>query len=131
MSKFKIGDRVRYIETNYYSHFYDKCGTVTNIDHEGVWVNFDGKELNDTEYFYDHRFELLTNNKTNNMSILSKIKQITRSEPEKTFVEVGFLNDNEEITEDGRAVLEQILWEQNKDKLKELADKLVEADKED
>lgn len=65
-------------------------------------------------------------NYTNTMSnVTTFIKKITRTEPEKTFVSVGFLNENEEITADGRSALEYILWNENKEALKGLADEIV------
>ena len=126
MSKFKVGDRVKAIRPCDMEPGYVGCyGTVLTISSESdrlpVQVRFEQCEDSDPPVWWceSESLELVTSNKTN-MSILSKIKQITRSEPEKTFVEVGFLNDNEEITADGRAILEQILWDANRDKLKEL-----------
>ncbi len=74
---------------------------------------------------------LIKNYKGNNLmsTITSLIKKIARQEPEKTFVEVGFMDENENITEDGKEALIQVLWNDNKTKLKELADKLNEATK--
>lgn len=64
-------------------------------------------------------------NKINVMgTVKTLIKKITRVEPEKTFVKVGFLDENDEITTDGRSALEYILWNANKDALKALADKI-------
>jgi hypothetical protein len=72
----------------------------------------------------------LLNNTTKIMNtIQTLIKKLSRTEPEKTFVDVGFLNENEEITDDGKEALITILWNKNKAELKELADKLNEATK--
>lgn len=61
-------------------------------------------------------------NKNNMSTVKSLIKKITRTEPEKTFVKVGFLDENDEITADGRAALEYVLWNANKEELKKIAD---------
>lgn len=64
-------------------------------------------------------------------NIVSLIKSITRTEPEKTFIKVGFIDEQENITEKGKEALNYILWQQNKEKLKELADKINVEFKED
>lgn len=73
-------------------------------------------------------YKLLTN-KTNYMNTFKNtIKNLMRTEPEKTFVEVGFLDQEENITSKGREALEFILWEKHKDELKKLADQIVSKD---
>lgn len=57
-------------------------------------------------------------------NVTSLIKSMLRSEPEKTFVEVGFMDENEQVTEDGKEALNHLLWEEKRDALKELADKI-------
>lgn len=37
MSKFSIGDRVRYVDVNLLSY----VGTVTKVEGEGIWVRWD------------------------------------------------------------------------------------------
>lgn len=61
-------------------------------------------------------------------NVKSIIRKITRTEPEKTFVKIGFMDENEEITQDGRSALEYLLWEANKDGLKKLADSISTED---
>lgn len=53
------------------------------------------------------------------------IKNITRTEPNKTFVKAGFLDENENITHDGFEALYHILWNQNEEKLKALAEEVI------
>lgn len=60
-------------------------------------------------------------------SIKDQIKNIERTEPEKTFVEIGFMDDNGNITQDGREALELIQWKNSQNQLKEMADKLIAA----
>jgi hypothetical protein len=82
------------------------------------------------EYIRENYKLLKTDKKTKIMNtIQTLIKKLSRTEPEKTFVDVGFLNENEEITDDGKEALITILWNKNKAELKELADKLNEATK--
>ena len=64
------------------------------------------------------------------MSFTTKLKALFRVEPEKSFVKAGFLDENEELTVEGRQALTYIIWEANKVTLKELADKVIAADKE-
>jgi len=73
----------------------------------------------------------LNNNKNFMNNITSLIKKITRREPEKTFVEVGFIDEQDNITEDGKEALQYILWNEKKDELKKLADKLNQKNGED
>ena len=69
---------------------------------------------------------IIKNNQTNYMKTLKNtIKNLMRKEPEKTFIEVGFLDQDENITEKGREALEIILFEKYETELKALADKLV------
>ena len=60
----------------------------------------------------------------NNVTAL--IKKLARTEPEKTFIEVGFLDESENITEDGKSALIHLLWQDKKVELKKLADELKE-----
>lgn len=75
----------------------------------------------------DYKGTLNIINITNKMTKLTTIiKALTRKEPEKTFVSVGFMDEQENITNEGREALEYILWNANKDSLMELAKKLEE-----
>jgi len=64
-----------------------------------------------------------------NTSFMSTLKQtlkrLTRKEPAKTFIKVGFMDENEDITTKGREALEFILWEKYTEELKALADKIT------
>jgi len=71
--------------------------------------------------------KLNNNNKPLMSSIKDQIKNIERTEPEKTFVEIGFMDDNGDITQDGREALELIQWKNSQNQLKEMADKLIAA----
>jgi len=73
---------------------------------------------------------LKTNHKLNNncMNLQNKIKKITRKEPEKSFVKCGFLDECENITEDGKDALLYILWNEKKEELKKLAYEILEEE---
>lgn len=75
--------------------------------------------------------ETISKKKNIMSSISNLIKKLSRGEPEKTFVEVGFLSDCEEITQDGKDALINILWDKNKTELKELADKIKKVQEEE
>jgi hypothetical protein len=56
---------------------------------------------------------------------MSKVRELFRKEPEKTFIKSGFMDDSENITDDGKEVLMSILWKEKEKELKEIADKIV------
>lgn len=71
----------------------------------------------------------LEDNKKNIMNtIKNTLKDLMRTEPEKTFIKAGFIDSEENITTKGREALEYILWNNNKDEIKKLADKIIEKD---
>ena len=61
-------------------------------------------------------------------TVMNKIKELLRKEPEATFVKAGFMDENENLTEGGKEALQYVLWEANKAALKDLADKVVAED---
>jgi hypothetical protein len=63
------------------------------------------------------------------MSLQSTIKKAFRQEPEKTFVKVGFMDENENITEEGKEALLFLLWKEKKDEIKKLADTIQAQEK--
>jgi len=74
------------------------------------------------------KFNLFLTNKI--MLTTSKlIKKLTRKEPEKTFVKAGFMDEDEQITQDGKEALEYILWKANVEELKKLATQVLEDKK--
>lgn len=66
------------------------------------------------------------------MSLISQFKNITRKEPEKTFVKAGVMNESLELTAEGQALFLTYLLEKHQDAFKaDVVDAIVaEMDKE-
>ena len=63
-------------------------------------------------------------------TLVSKFKLALTSEPEKTFIEVGIMDNNKDLTTDGMLLFLAYLFEKNKTEFKtEVADKLKEDKK--
>jgi hypothetical protein len=132
---FKVGDIVRCVHT----HPNAKNGTeLLKLDEEYTvlllncavdaynFITVGGHGVS-VEGVYDHWFEKVNNKLNNNTmgNFITTFKKITRTEPEKTFVKAGFMDEQENLTEDGVNALQYILWEENEEKLKELATKII------
>lgn len=123
---FKIGDKVELI-THGQNHLKGEQYVIEEIWNSGFnfWYR---QEAGVPDGELEESLKLISSSDSCGTTIMSTIsnliKKITRGEPEKTFVEVGFLSDCEEITSDGKDALINILWDKNKTELKELADKI-------
>jgi len=63
-------------------------------------------------------------------NLTKKFRLLTKSEPEKTFIEQGVMDDNENLTTEGRALFEAFLITKFGPEFKtEVVDKLVEEKK--
>jgi hypothetical protein len=149
ITKIKEGDLVRIVKY----HSINGIDGVFESNHSEIGDIVKVTEINDTWQFpvycsdgirrlyedvrllYEDELEKLkvaTNNyklNSNNMSLQSTIKKAFRQEPEKTFVKVGFMDDNENITETGKEALLFLLWKEKKDDIKKLADTIQEQEK--
>lgn len=67
---------------------------------------------------------------TNNMaSLIDQAKLAFKSEPEKSFIKIGVMDSNENLTPDGKELLLQYLLEMNKDDFKTtIVDPILAAD---
>ena len=58
--------------------------------------------------------------------LINTFKSITRSEPNKTFVKAGVLTEDLTLTDDGRELFIQYMFDQHADKFKtDVVDKIV------
>lgn len=89
-----------------------------NQDGEQNWIL-----SNDT-----YAFTLINKKITTIKKMTNTIKNLFRTEPSKTFIKAGFMDDKEEITSKGKEALEYILWTANADALKKIADDLIAED---
>jgi hypothetical protein len=97
-----------------------------NID--GCWqFNCGGKCVEKAKLHLEN-YNLVVNKENIMNTIKNTLKDLMRTEPEKTFIKAGFLDSEENITIKGREALEYILWNNNKDEIKKLADKIIEKD---
>ncbi len=114
---FKLGDEVRTSNgsewrcTTIYSGerqnwVMTKKGNTTTWPVGNYWT---GKMQNEAGY------TIIKNNNKTIMSIKSVWKNITRKEPERSFVKAGITNDNDELTTDGKDLFIGWLLEKNKD----------------
>lgn len=130
--KFKIGDKVRIIDddNNHSNPLIGEETTIIKIDESKKKYPYSlaicGNNFGTR--FGGHELELITNNK-NNMNILEQIKLARKSEPEKTLVKAGLMNMDESLTEEGKQVLQDILIQEYKTKMKTIADIII-AEKE-
>lgn len=139
MSKFNIGDIV-------VGNHPDKYG-VTKLGWEGMVVSISessgtielinqpghntGTYTVKPEYF-DLKGSTIksTNIKSIMTNLTKKFRLLTKSEPEKTFIEKGVMDDQENLTAEGRALFEAFLIKKLGAEFKtEVVDKLVDEDK--
>lgn len=139
----KLNDVVKYKGKEWFVYALDLCPGIScfrlmpmGMGDIGCWSKTINLRSNDIESLEDDKFEIFlspytynakTNKLNNNImgNFINTFKRITRTEPEKTFVKAGFMDEQENLTEDGVSALQYILWEENKEKLKELANKII------
>lgn len=109
--KYSIGDRVRVINLGVSGgdHLYigQECSiTAVNVD------KYSAKFDNGVHYgLRDSEVELVTKSNNKSMSSIKSIyKALRRGEPEATFVKVGIMNDNEELTTEGKEMFTDFLF---------------------
>ncbi len=151
MSKFKVGDRVKFIEDSRgqdytYGNYGLKKDEVYKLDYTRSWVivTTTGNDVYFAESSLEYNLELVEeikpitinsficgvaenykNNKTK-MTLINTFKKLTRSEPEKTFVKAGVLNEELTLTEDGKELFLNYMFEKNKVEFKkEVVDAII------
>lgn len=122
---FKVGDKVRV-----------KKSVMTptrgwgKINHKSVGTIYvDFPEQNGWACV-PNEIELINQPNPHFMSTLTdRVKALVKTEPEKSLYEAGFTDVNDNLTEEGQAILDNIIFEENKEKLAEIAKKIIEEDK--
>lgn len=69
----------------------------------------------------------LNNNNNNNMNLIETFRRIGLKEPEKSLIDLGFMNKDEELTSDGQTLFLTWLLQQHKDKFFEEIVKPIKA----
>ncbi len=114
---FKIGDRVTRISGSNGGMNVGDTGTIISLTVTGtggdILLDKNGKISVGNSL---SMLKLLEDSQTNTMSNLkSKIKNLFRSEPEKSFIKAGIMDETMELTADGKDVFLGWLFGQNKD----------------
>ncbi len=116
---FNVGDKVKRLHSSDPSRniHIGNTYTVTYIRWDGRYINVEESRDQDINGTWDvNRFELIkSTNKNNPMSIKSIYKNLTRKEPEKSFVKAGIMDQNDELTPEGHDLFIGFLLEQNKE----------------
>jgi len=127
--RFKVGDKVRCKwNDNGSSNYVGSTGTVTSVNHSHTYPY-------DTTIgpfaFRDAELELISaDNPIKSMGLIEKAKLAFKSEPEKSFIKVGVMDSNENLTTEGKELLMHFLLEKNKDAFKtEVVDPILAEDK--
>lgn len=148
--EFKAGDRIRWLcYTNLYDDYYNwtkfkvgDVGQVIDVRYNNPYICInglnhlvsDGDKLELVEELTaqpqkDYSFSLkpeLTNNKTIMSNLITIFKNITRSEPNKTFVKAGVMNEDLSLTNEGQQLFIQYLFDTYADEFKtKVVDKIV------
>lgn len=139
--KYKVGQVVNYLDTG-------EKAKVIRVGHRldgQKWYNYE-LEFEDGEREIVRATEIELCNQCNNIAAgssssegrnmglvsnaISKVRSLALSKQERLFRKYGVVNDCGEITQDGRDLLIELLF-QNDDNKKLVFDKLTEVDKED
>lgn len=130
---FKVGDRVRIVKNTSTNTDYDKYvgGTykikrVYSSEPDKYELDNDGELL----VWSDEELEPAYQSNPNSMSSLKeRVKALIKTEPEKSLHKAGFADINDDLTEEGKAILDDIIFEEHKLKLAEVAKKIIAQDK--
>lgn len=79
--------------------------------------------IQSSDLIHDDTLKSSTNNIF--MDVLAKIKSALRTEPEKSLIKAGLMNESENLTVEGKEVLLDIIKDEYKTQLKEKADIII------
>jgi hypothetical protein len=146
---FKVNQKIKYREGAgvptplnhkpdrvYNVHYVENNGKAAYIGRVGESDFNGGQKPSDPEaakkYQWIIRLEHAVIEETNpikNMNLVQKFKLMTKSEPEKSFIEKGIMDENEALTEDGKTLFTAYLLQRFKAEFKtDVVDK-IELDK--
>ena len=138
--EFKIGDKI-YLDRKDDSHGCtsingnDSYIVITQVSEKKDYIHYSVFNLDGvyTGTCSGHMHYWQKIKKTNNMSLLSLVKNATRKEPEKSFVKAGVMTDSLELTSEGKDLFLYFMLEKHKDEFKkEVVDAvLAEQEKEE
>lgn len=143
MSKFKKGDEVKVIrggregQTLYVAQNDSSCPYIATTYEDAMSGEWDGAEdEDDLELLQKQSLSIRNNNvpevhiTKNTMTLIATVRNLFRSEPEKSFIKTGIMNDNATFTPEGRDLFIDYLLQQNKEAFnKDLVQPLLEAQK--
>lgn len=140
-----VGDEVEIVDTKYYyegSHGIESkdirhgsgpqvgaIGLVTKILGRGEYVIVDYKNPGggNAKLGFEVKKSLKVIRK-NGMNLKDKMALVFKGEPQKSFIKAGVMNNDETLTEDGRAVFEAWLLKKHGDEFKKEVVDLILAD---
>ncbi len=123
MSKFKVGDKVKIINAStndsYWLSRVGQIGEVERIENSPrTWGGLLHPYMitigNRTNSFpEEHLAPEHTLTKTTSMNLITTFKNITRTEPNKTFVKAGVMNEDLSLTSEGKELFIQFMFDKH------------------
>lgn len=129
VEKIEIGRKYKIISDTCFHGF--EIGSIVTIERVENDYRFFTMEKAGT---YVRREDVINiDNKLNNliMNTIEKIKLARKGQPEKTLVEAGLMNMDDSLTRDGNEVLNDILVQEYKEKMKVIAEQIIADKKEE
>lgn len=133
MQKFEVGQRVKRVRGGSSGNTNEgDVGVVKSVHGMGYgFLRLDSGVV--TEEVWAGNYALVENNNkiTNLMqNLVQKYRLLTASEPEKSFIQAGVMNDKFELTADGKSLFETFMFEKYKNDFKtEVVEKILAEEK--
>ncbi len=126
--KFKVGDKIRcFHNDNGDGRYVGKVGKITDVDKEDT--NYPYSVSFSSNCFGDHELELAKG--TNMLQKLTNALKIRLNPKYHKSYKAGLINGDLELTALGTKELDNILFEENLDKLDKVADDIIEEAEEE
>ena len=124
---FKEGDKIR-MKSTCSDCYVDQVYSL--VDYEGS-LTVNGPKFPYSACQCRGEWELIKDKRNIMTNLLSKFKNMNLGEPDKSFLKVGVTDDKGDVTEEGKSVFNQFLFDKYKDEFNEkVVQPLLEADKE-